>query len=57
MASKMAVSKVPKTYLTKKLDIKHFNFDLIIQGNNYEAFTDLIHKVEILKMVSKMAAI
>ena len=29
MASKMAVSKVPKTYLTKKLDRKHFNFDFL----------------------------
>ena len=29
MVSKMAVSKVPKTYLTKKLDIKHFNFDFL----------------------------
>ena len=29
MASKMAVSYVPKTYLTKRLDIKHFNFDFL----------------------------
>ena len=29
MASKMAVSYVPKTFLTKKLDIKHFNFDFL----------------------------
>ena len=29
MASKMAVNKVPKTYLTEKLDIKHFNFDFL----------------------------
>ena len=29
MASKMAVSKVPKTYLTNKLDVKQFNFDFL----------------------------
>ena len=27
MASKMAVRKVPKTYLTNKLVIKHLNFE------------------------------
>ena len=29
ISSKMAVSYVPKTYLTKNLDIKHFNFDFL----------------------------
>ena len=29
MASKMAVSKAPKTYMTHILDQKHFNFDFL----------------------------
>ena len=29
MASKMADSKAPKTYMTQKLDQKHFNFDYL----------------------------
>ena len=29
MASKIAVSQIPKILLTKKLDINHFNFDFL----------------------------
>ena len=29
MASKVAVSKAPKTYMTHILDQKHFNFDVL----------------------------
>ena len=46
---------VLKTYQTKKLDIKHFNFRPINTNDQNEAFTGLIQRVEILKMASKMA--
>ena len=61
MASKMAVSKAPKTYMTHLLDQKHFNYDLlwILEAKLYK---DLkwnivsIKKVEMFKMAPKMAA-
>ena len=60
MASKMAVSKAPKTYMTHILDQNHFNFDFlwmsrskIIQRFKMDQF--LVKKVEMFKMASKMA--
>ena len=60
MASKMAVSKAPKTYMTHIIDQKHFNFDFlwmfrskIIQTIKWNIV--LIKKVEMFKMASKMA--
>ena len=58
----MAVSYVPKNYLTNKLDIKHFNFDFLwlFRGLNntkrLKLSIGLIQMIEILKTVSKMAA-
>ena len=58
MASKMAVSLNPyKTCLTKKLNIKHFNFDFLSMFRSLILQTIKMkhHKDEILKMSSKMA--
>ena len=58
----MATSKAPKTYQTSKLDKKHFNFNFLwrFRGLWYKRLKwtiGLVQKVEIFKMVSKMAAI
>ena len=62
MASKMATSYAPKTYLTYKLNKKQFNFDFLcmFRGLMMETIKiniGLVQKVEIDNMVSKMAAI
>ena len=60
MASKMAVSKAPKTYMTHILDQKQFNFDFYgcLEAKLYKDLKwniVLIKKVEMFKMASKMA--
>ena len=63
MASKMAVSYNPNTYLTNRLDKKSSNFDLLylcLEAKWYRQLQwniDSIQKVEVLKMAPKMAVI
>ena len=62
MASKMAVSYSPNTYLTNRFDKKRFNFAFngcleAKWDRQLQWSTVLTQKVEILKMARKMAVI